>query len=95
MPEALDAALMAELSGLIADAAGCAVQEVRPEGLLVGYGIDSVRAVELLDEAGERFGVTFDERDLATVRTVADVARRIAAKRAAQPAAARVAGGRS
>ncbi len=81
MVDRVDALVLAEVRGLIAAAAGCAIDEVRPEGLLVGYGIDSVRAVELLDEAAARYGVAFDEGDLAAVRTVADVARRIAAKR--------------
>ncbi len=85
--DAPDAALLTELRVLIAHAAGCAVDEVRPEGLLVGYGIDSVRAVELLDLAGERFGVSFDEADLAELRTVADVARRLRAKLVAKRAA--------
>lgn len=82
MADALDPVLVAAVRLLVAAAAGCSVDEVRPEGLLVGYGIDSVRAVELLDEANERFGVALDEADLQRFRTVADVAHCIAARRA-------------
>lgn len=83
MAEPLDPALVAAVRALVADAAGVSVEEVKPEGLLIGYGIDSVRAVELLDEANQRFGIVLDEADLQRFVTVADVARRIAARRAA------------
>lgn len=82
MAESVEALLLAEVRALVAAAAGCGVDEVRAEGLLVGYGIDSVRAVELLDDANERFGVALDETDLKRFRTVGDVARCIAARRA-------------
>ena len=83
MADAVDPVLLGEVLALVAAAAGCAVDEVRPEGLLIGYGIDSVRAVELLDEANERFGVALDEADLRRFTTVAEVARCIGARRAA------------
>lgn len=82
MADALDPALLGEVRALVAAAAGCDVDEVRAEGLLVGYGIDSVRAVELLDDANERFDVALDEQELQRFRTVGDVARCIAARRA-------------
>ncbi|MBI1948163.1 MAG: acyl carrier protein [Deltaproteobacteria bacterium] len=82
MADPAETPLLAEVRALVAAAAGCGVDEVRPEGLLVGYGIDSVRAVELLDDASERFGVALDETDLRRFRTVGDVARCIAARRA-------------
>lgn len=82
MSDTADAALLVAVRALVADAVGVTIEEVRAEALLIGYGIDSIRAVELLDQANERFDVTLDERDLQRFVTVADVARAIGARRA-------------
>lgn len=80
MAETLDPTLLAAVRAMVARATSQPIERVRPEGLLIGYGVDSVRAVELLDEASEHFGVPLDESDLQRFVTVADVARCIASR---------------
>ena len=82
MTEPVDPVLLVAVRALVASAAALSVEEVRAEGLLIGYGIDSIRAVELLEEANERFGVALGESDLLRFVTVGDVARCIGAQRA-------------
>lgn len=80
MGEPVDPTLLTAVRALVAREAALPIDRVRPEGVLVGYGIDSVRAVELLEEASEHFGVHLDESDLQRFVTVIDVARCIAAR---------------
>ena len=80
MADPLDPTLLAAVRAMVARAAAVPIEQVRPEGVLIGYGIDSVRAVDLLDEANEHFGVSLDESDLQRFITVADVARCIGSR---------------
>ena len=80
MAEPLDPTLLTAVRAMVAREAALPIERVKAEGVLVGYGIDSVRVVELLDEASEHFGVKLDEGDLRRFVTVADVARCIAAR---------------
>jgi acyl carrier protein len=59
---------------LIAEASAVDANEVRPEGQLRGYGIDSARVVDLVVGIEETFGVTLKETDLAGLTTVRDLA---------------------
>jgi acyl carrier protein len=60
---------------LEAIAATCGVERsaLRREGMLVGYGLDSARALELLARLEREHGIVIDDEDLAGVRTVADL----------------------
>jgi acyl carrier protein len=53
----------------------CAVNrdEVREQALVVEYGIDSLRAMELVAALEERFEIVVDDGHVARVRTVRDV----------------------
>jgi acyl carrier protein len=66
-----------ELIPLIADAADQDAGEIKPEARLRGYGIDSVRVVELTVSIEETFGVRVKTQDLAGIHTVRDLARYI------------------
>lgn len=61
---------------LIADVCAVDAGEVRDEGKLLGYGLDSVRVIDLLLAIEEELGVEISETDpeLAGVQTVADLA---------------------
>jgi acyl carrier protein len=55
----------------------CAVERklVKPESNLMGFGLDSVRLLDLILAIEDRFGLTINESDpeLAGVQTVADL----------------------
>jgi acyl carrier protein len=72
------------LRSLIAET--CAVDRaiVRADGKLVGFGLDSVRLLDLILAIEERFDVSVNESDpeLATVQTVADLVTLIERRRA-------------
>ena len=63
---------------LLAEVSALSPSEIKPEGQLRGYGIDSVRLVDLLIGIEETFGVTVDETQLAGLNTVYDLADHIA-----------------
>ena len=72
------------LRSLIAET--CAVDRtiVRADGRLVGFGLDSVRLLDLILAIEERFDVSVNESDpeLAAVQTVADLVSLIERRRA-------------
>lgn len=53
----------------------CAVDRraVREQALIVEYGVDSLRAMEMIAALEERYEIVIDDRDAARVRTVRDV----------------------
>lgn len=57
----------------IEDACALGHGTVRKEGHLVGYGLDSARAIELLVKLEDEHGLVLDEAALTHVRTVADL----------------------
>lgn len=75
---------VARLIELVADASALDPSEVRPDGKLRGYGLDSVRVVDLIVSIEDVFGVTVNTEDLVTVHTVNDLADYIDRRRSAQ-----------
>jgi acyl carrier protein len=63
-----------EIARLVARASDINPAEVRPEGRLRGYGIDSARVVDLVLDIEEQFGVTVRERDFPSLQTVVELA---------------------
>ena len=65
----------------------CAVDRsvIKPEGKLVGFGLDSVRLLDLIVAVEESFGISINESDpeLARVETVADLIALIERRQAA------------
>ncbi|MFN7974972.1 MAG: acyl carrier protein [Acidobacteriota bacterium] len=68
---------------LVADVSALSRDAVRDDGLLVEYGIDSVRAMDLIISLEETFAITVADEDAALLRTVRDVARYVEKKRGA------------
>jgi acyl carrier protein len=70
---------------LIAEVCAVEVRAVTPEGRLVGFGLDSVRMLDLILSIETRLGVTVDESDpeLGTVQTVADLVALVERRRSA------------
>jgi acyl carrier protein len=64
-----------KIKEMIADICAVSSGEVRDEGKLLGYGLDSVRVIELLLAIEEELGVEINESDpgLLNVQTVADL----------------------
>lgn len=67
-------ATLTQVIALLADASALDPKEVKPDGQLRGYGIDSARVIDLVVGIEETFGVTIDERELANLSTVRDLA---------------------
>lgn len=69
------ASISSKIKEFIADVCAIDVAEVRDEGKLLGYGLDSVRVIDLLLAIEEELGVEISESDpeLANVHTVADL----------------------
>lgn len=65
---------------LVAQACAVDVAAVKPDGRLVEYGMDSVRAVDLLVALEDRFGIEISDAEAAGMKTVADIVRCIEAK---------------
>jgi acyl carrier protein len=61
---------------VIAEVCALDAAEVREEGFLLGYNVDSLRKMELLIGLEETFGIEVSEQDprLRQVRTVGDLA---------------------
>jgi acyl carrier protein len=59
----------------LADLCGLDRSAIRAEGELIGYGLDSVRALDFLIAMEEEYGVELSEHDpaLARVRTVREL----------------------
>jgi acyl carrier protein len=67
---------------LVAQTCAVEVAAVKADGRLVEYGMDSVRAVDLLVSLEDRFGIEISETEAAGLRTVGDIVRCIEAKKA-------------
>ena len=72
-----ESSTLAQLLPLIAEAADTDAGDVKPDGRLRGYGIDSVRVIELVLSIEETFGVKVKNDDLARIQTVRELARYI------------------
>ena len=66
---------------LVAESCGIDVGEVRDDGLLLEYGLDSVRAMDLVISVEEAFGIQVRDEDAAGLRRVQDVVRYVEAAR--------------
>lgn len=66
---------------LVAETCGIGAEEVRDDGLLLEYGLDSVRAMDLVISLEEAFGIHVKDEDAATLRRVEDVVRYVEAVR--------------
>jgi acyl carrier protein len=68
---------------LVADVCALDATEVRPEGELLGYGLESVLALDLILEIEHRWSIALPEHDpgLRSVRTVHDLVRLIESRR--------------
>jgi acyl carrier protein len=69
------AALAAAVIAGVEDACALPRGTATPAGHLVGYGLDSARALDLLARLEDEHGVVIDDADLKEVRTVADLVR--------------------
>ena len=68
-----------EIRAIVSEVAEIAESEITAEGALEDVGVDSLLAVEIAVHVEERYGVRFDEAELADVRTfgqLVQVARR-------------------
>ena len=74
---AAESPTLSALLPLIAEAVDADVAEIKADGRLRGYGIDSVRVVELVISIEEQFGVKVKNDDLARLQTVRDLAKYI------------------
>ncbi len=81
--------LLDRIKRLVAELCELDAAEIADDGRLLGYGVDSVRALDLFFAFEDEFGLEIDEQDpeLAGVKSVRDlgdlVARRLAIGRAA------------
>lgn len=68
--------ILERLRELVAELCDLESGKVRPEGKLLGYGMDSVRVLDLLMALEDEYGVDLPETDpeLASVQTVSDLA---------------------
>lgn len=69
--------VLAEIERLVAEVCGVDVGLVRADGRLLEYGLDSVRAVDLVVRVEESFGIVVSDEQAATLRTVGDVAEHV------------------
>lgn len=76
--------ILISLRELVAEVCAVEPEEIVPEGELLGYGLDSILAVDLLLEIEQRWGIELPEHDpaLRTVVTVSDLARLVDSRRA-------------
>jgi acyl carrier protein len=68
-PEVLEKVRM-----LVAEASAVDVKQVKAEGKLRGFGIDSARVIDLIVGIEEELGVSVKESDLPSLQTVGDLA---------------------
>ena len=73
----------------IADICAVDAAAIQPHSRLLGFGLDSVRLLDLLLAVEETFGLQMSESDpeLAAVETVSDLVALIARRRAGAPMA--------
>jgi acyl carrier protein len=71
------------VAGLVAELCETDAAKVRAESRLVGFGMDSVRILDLLMELEEEYDIEISDSDpdLASVETVEDLARLIDRRR--------------
>jgi len=50
------------------------LEKVRPDGRFIDFGLDSVRAMDLVIELEQTYGVEVSDKDLANLNTLQDVA---------------------
>lgn len=69
-------AILASVRSCIAEVCGVADSAVTDDGKLIGYGLDSIRSLELLLVLEERLGLELNETDphLAKIETVRQLA---------------------
>jgi acyl carrier protein len=72
-----DAALLEKVKALVADVCAVPAASIADDGRLLGYGLDSVRALDLFLAFEDELGVEISEhdpelRDIKTVRQLAD-----------------------
>jgi acyl carrier protein len=72
----------ADVCQLVAHACAVEAATVKPDGRLVEYGMDSIRAVDLLVSLEERFGIEISDAEASALKTVGDIVRCIEAKKA-------------
>lgn len=70
----------------VAEVCGRPLAEVTPDGKLLAYGMDSIRALDLVVALEDRLGVELDEADprFAMIVTVRQLAEFVSAEREAQ-----------
>lgn len=56
-------------------------EKIRSEARFIDFGLDSVKAMDLVVELEEAYGVAIPDKDLADLSTLADVARYVDEKR--------------
>ena len=49
-------------------------EDIRPEARFIDFGLDSVKATELVVELEQSYGIEIPDRDLADLHTLQDVA---------------------
>lgn len=65
--------VLPQVKRLVADTCAIDAAKVREDGRLAEYGIDSVRAMDLLVALEQRFGIEIPDGDAARLTTVKDV----------------------
>jgi acyl carrier protein len=68
--------LLVEFTSIVRDVTEHDVPPVRLDTQIADLGIESLIVFEVIDELERRFGVRFDEDELASMRTVGDLLRR-------------------
>jgi acyl carrier protein len=68
--------ILARVKALVADLCGIEEATIDDEGRLLGYGLDSVRALDLFLAFEDELGVEIDEHDpeLSSIKTVRQLA---------------------
>jgi acyl carrier protein len=61
---------------LVAQYCALSMEKIQDQGMLVGYGMDSVRTLDLLMALEDEYGIQIDEQDpeLGQIKTIADLA---------------------
>lgn len=57
-------------------------EKIRPEARFIDFGLDSVKAMDLVVELEEAYDIAIPDKDLADLTTLADVARYVEQQRA-------------
>lgn len=62
------------LADLVARKAGVDASRVQPSSRLIDFGMDSVKAMELVVELEQTFDLAIDDQDLVDMQTLGDIA---------------------